>query len=97
MFFSAKSEEEKDEGRIWTRGADVLPTGVVVGILQRNWREHIATVPSEDPGAMERAAGRRILVCPFDRRIPKIRFVLVRRRKKWGEIYDFKKRRGGIE
>ena len=32
-------------------------------------------MPAEDGGAMERAAGRRVLVCPFDRRVPKIRIV----------------------
>ena len=67
------AEEEKDEGRAWSRGPDVMPTGRVVGMLQRNWREYIATVPTEDMKMMERATGRRILVCPFDRRIPKIR------------------------
>ena len=51
-----------------------MPTARVVGILQRNWRDYIATVPTEEvKGAMEKASGRRILVCPFDRRIPKIR------------------------
>ena len=29
------AEEEKDEGRLWSRGADVMATGQVVGILER--------------------------------------------------------------
>ncbi|XP_023335142.1 DIS3-like exonuclease 1 [Eurytemora carolleeae] len=68
-----KDEEEKDEGRSWSKGADVMPTGRVLGILERNWREYIATLPSDENAGMERATGRRVLVCPFDRRIPKIR------------------------
>ncbi len=50
-----------------------MPTGRVLGILERNWREYIATLPSDENAGMERATGRRVLVCPFDRRIPKIR------------------------
>jgi len=79
-----QAEEEKDEGRLWSRGADVMPTGQIVGILQRNWRDYIATVPAQDMDAMERAAGRRILVCPYDRRIPKIRILTSQQKKLQG-------------
>ena len=51
---------------------DIL-TGKIVGMMERNWRRYIATVPSVDMDAMERSTGRKVLVCPFDRRIPKIR------------------------
>ena len=35
----------QDEGRSWSRGADVQPTGRVVGVLERSWRDTIATLP----------------------------------------------------
>lgn len=41
----------------WERRADVMPTGKVVGILERNWREYIATIPKEDAGALMKKSG----------------------------------------
>ena len=52
---------------------EIFLTGKIVGMMERNWRRYIATVPSVDMDAMERSTGRKVLVCPFDRRIPKIR------------------------
>ncbi len=64
---------EKDEE--WERRADVCPTGKVVGVLQRNWREYVATIPKEeaDEEALHRRGGRRVLAIPYDYRIPKVR------------------------
>ena len=49
--------------------------GRVVGVMQRNWGDYIATLPREDEDSMEKAAGKRILVYPFNRKIPKIRIL----------------------
>ena len=39
-------EKEKDgEGLSWDRGADVMTSGRVVGILERNWGQYIASLP----------------------------------------------------
>ena len=68
-------DKEKDEGLNWERGADVMPTGRVVGVMQRNWGDFIATLPREEEDSMEKAAGKRILVYPYNRKIPKIRIL----------------------
>jgi len=68
-------EREKDEGLNWERGADVMATGRVVGVMQRNWGDYIATLPKEEEDSMEKAAGKRILVYPYNRKIPKIRIL----------------------
>ena len=71
----ALTEQEKDEGRAWGRGADVMASGRVVGVLARGWRDYIATLPRVEEDSMDKAAGKRILVYPYDRRIPKIRIL----------------------
>ena len=39
-------EKEKDgEGLSWKRGADVMTSGRVVGVLERNWGQYIASLP----------------------------------------------------
>eukprot|EP00040_Diaphanoeca_grandis_P033579 m.205994 g.205994 ORF g.205994 m.205994 type:complete len:1079 (-) comp32933_c0_seq1:110-3346(-) len=54
-----------------TRSNDAMPTGKVVGILQRNWRSYVVTMQEGDA---EKAGGSKVLGIPADRRIPKIRF-----------------------
>merc|ERR1719232_1026984 len=68
-------DREKDEGLSWSRGADVMTTGRVVGVLQRNWGSYIASLPREEEDSMDKAAGKRILVIPYNRKIPKIRIL----------------------
>ena len=51
-------EKEKDgEGLSWDRGADVMTTGRVVGVLERNWGHYIASLPRygliQDLGPLE--------------------------------------------
>ena len=58
---------EKDEGRSWDRGADVMSTGRVVGVSQRAWGAYIASLPVQEEDAMDKAAGKRILVIPYNR------------------------------
>ncbi|KAM9765078.1 DIS3-like exonuclease 1 [Menidia menidia] len=50
-----------------------MPTGRVVGILQRNWRDYVVTFPSRDGSQSQSRSSQRILAVPWDRRIPKIR------------------------
>ena len=47
--------------------------GRVVGVIKRNWRPIVATIPEEEEEERERGGMTTILVIPFDRRIPKIR------------------------
>ncbi|CAM9816148.1 DIS3-like exonuclease 1 [Lampetra fluviatilis] len=50
-----------------------MPTGRVVGILQRNWRDYVATFPSVDDLVGQSAKSQKVLVVPWDFRVPKIR------------------------
>ncbi|ROL52738.1 DIS3-like exonuclease 1 [Anabarilius grahami] len=50
-----------------------LPTGRVVGILQRNWRDYIVTFPPLEEVQSQSRNSQKILVIPWDYRIPKIR------------------------
>lgn len=47
--------------------------GRVVGILQRNWRDYVVTFPTRDTTQSQSRNSQRILVTPWDTRIPKIR------------------------
>uniref|UniRef100_UPI003AACCDD1 DIS3-like exonuclease 1 isoform X2 n=1 Tax=Centroberyx gerrardi TaxID=166262 RepID=UPI003AACCDD1 len=50
-----------------------MPTGRVVGILQRNWRDYVVTFPPREETQSQSRNSQRILVMPWDQRIPKIR------------------------
>ncbi|XP_022315246.2 DIS3-like exonuclease 1 [Crassostrea virginica] len=60
-------EESEEDG---TSDGNVMPTGRVVGILQRNWREYVASFASDEKVSEK---GGKVLVIPWDYRIPKIR------------------------
>ncbi|TDH17480.1 hypothetical protein EPR50_G00008790 [Perca flavescens] len=60
-----KSGEEAD--------SKPMPTGRVVGILQRNWRDFVVTFPPREGPQPQSRNSQRILAVPWDRRIPKIR------------------------
>lgn len=49
----------------------VVRTGQVVAVLQRNWRAYVATLQE---GEAERHGGSKVLAVPMDPRVPKIRF-----------------------
>ncbi len=51
----------------------VVPTGRVVGVLQRNWRSYVATIQLEQGGAGGRTVTEKLMAVPMDRRIPKVR------------------------
>uniref|UniRef100_A0A3Q1ECR6 DIS3-like exonuclease 1 n=1 Tax=Acanthochromis polyacanthus TaxID=80966 RepID=A0A3Q1ECR6_9TELE len=53
--------------------SSAMPTGRVVGILQRNWRDYVVTFPTRDGTQNQSRNSQRILAIPWDRRIPKIR------------------------
>ncbi|XP_019722970.1 DIS3-like exonuclease 1 [Hippocampus comes] len=50
-----------------------MPTGCVVGILQRNWRDYVVTFPPRESTQSQSRNSQRILTVPWDHRIPKIR------------------------
>ncbi|KAM9825589.1 DIS3-like exonuclease 1 isoform X1 [Syngnathus typhle] len=50
-----------------------MPTGSVVGILQRNWRDYVVTFPPRESPQSQSRNSQRILTVPWDHRIPKIR------------------------
>ncbi|KAG5270310.1 hypothetical protein AALO_G00191220 [Alosa alosa] len=50
-----------------------MPSGKVVGILQRNWRDYVVTFPPWEEVQSQSRNSQRILVTPWDYRIPKIR------------------------
>ncbi|KAJ7994576.1 hypothetical protein DPEC_G00250900, partial [Dallia pectoralis] len=69
---TALTEGQGEEKGEETQGQP-MPTGRVVGILQRNWRDYVVTFP---PWVETQSQGRnslRILATPWDQRIPKIR------------------------
>ncbi|XP_006884976.1 PREDICTED: disintegrin and metalloproteinase domain-containing protein 7 [Elephantulus edwardii] len=50
-----------------------MPTGRVAGILQKNWRDYVVTFPSKEEVQSQGKNALKILVTPWDYRIPKIR------------------------
>ncbi|XP_061227155.1 DIS3-like exonuclease 1 isoform X2 [Neopsephotus bourkii] len=50
-----------------------MPTGKVVGIIQRNWRDYVVTFPSREESQPQGRNAQKVLVTPWDYRIPKIR------------------------
>ncbi|XP_059953129.1 DIS3-like exonuclease 1 isoform X5 [Mesoplodon densirostris] len=52
--------------------SEPMPTGRVVGILQKNWRDYVVTFPSKEEVQSQGKNARKILVTPWDYRIPKI-------------------------
>jgi len=68
-------EEEEEEEEKWERRADVSPTGKVVAIVTRRWKAYAASYSKDRRQAANANQQQRILVCPYDRRIPKVRIV----------------------
>ena len=65
-----KSNDEEEAEEKWERRADVCPTGKVVAVVTRKWKAYAASFSRGSSGGQQ-----RIVVCPYDRRIPKIRIV----------------------
>nr|XP_027322288.2 DIS3-like exonuclease 1 [Anas platyrhynchos] len=64
--------ETEDKAPVDTTG-DPMPTGKVVGIIQKNWRDYVVTFPSKEESQSQGRNAQKILVTPWDYRIPKIR------------------------
>ncbi|TGZ63828.1 hypothetical protein CRM22_006707 [Opisthorchis felineus] len=55
----------------FTPAAALWPSGFVVGVLSRNWRDYVCTYVPESGAPVEQTGW--VLVTPWDRRIPRIR------------------------
>ncbi|XP_053810665.1 DIS3-like exonuclease 1 isoform X2 [Vidua chalybeata] len=64
--------ETEDKAPADTTG-DPMPTGKVVGIIQKNWRDYVVTFPSKEESQTQGRNAQKVLVTPWDYRIPKIR------------------------
>ncbi|KAJ7420904.1 hypothetical protein WISP_45979 [Willisornis vidua] len=64
--------ESEDKAPADTTG-DPMPTGKVVGIIQKNWRDYVVTFPSKEETQSQGRNAQKVLVTPWDYRIPKIR------------------------
>ncbi|XP_040898622.1 DIS3-like exonuclease 1 isoform X2 [Toxotes jaculatrix] len=70
---TALTEGQADEKNGKDGESKPLPTGRVVGILQRNWRDYVVTYPPREGTQSQTRNSQRILAVPWDHRIPKIR------------------------
>ncbi|KAM8972773.1 DIS3-like exonuclease 1 [Pelodytes ibericus] len=68
----ALCENEVDE-KAGDPHIELMPTGRVVGVLQRNWRDYVVTFPAQDELQSQGKNAKKILVTPWDYRIPRIR------------------------
>ncbi|KAK6178827.1 hypothetical protein SNE40_011323 [Patella caerulea] len=67
-------DESEDKSSTDDKESDsVIPTGIIVGILQRNWRDYVATFSPDEESNKNVNKGGKVLVIPYDYRIPKIR------------------------
>ncbi|KAJ6662919.1 hypothetical protein lerEdw1_011123 [Lerista edwardsae] len=62
--------EEKASGEAYS---EPMPTGRVVGIIHKNWRDYVVTFPSQEESQSHGKNAQKVLVTPWDYRIPKIR------------------------
>ncbi|XP_034089659.1 DIS3-like exonuclease 1 isoform X1 [Gymnodraco acuticeps] len=67
----AEGQGEEKSGE--ESGSKPMPTGRVMGILQRNWRDYVVTFPPREGPPPQTRNTQRILAVPWDHRIPKIR------------------------
>ncbi|XP_030044699.1 DIS3-like exonuclease 1 [Microcaecilia unicolor] len=68
----ALSDNEMEE-KAGEPHAEPMPTGRVVGVIQKNWRDYVATFPAKEETQSQGKNALKILVTPWDYRIPKIR------------------------
>ncbi|XP_044620614.2 DIS3-like exonuclease 1 isoform X2 [Equus asinus] len=69
----ALCENDGDDKASGEPPSEPMPTGRVVGILQKNWRDYVVTFPSKEEVQSQGKNAQKILVTPWDYRIPKIR------------------------
>ncbi|GAB0194271.1 DIS3-like exonuclease 1 [Grus japonensis] len=69
----ALCENETEDKALADTSGDPMPTGKVVGIIQKNWRDYVVTFPSKEENQSQGRNAQKVLVTPWDYRIPKIR------------------------
>ncbi|XP_008578163.1 PREDICTED: DIS3-like exonuclease 1 [Galeopterus variegatus] len=69
----ALCENDSDDKASGESPSEPMSTGRVVGILQKNWRDYVVTFPSKEEVQSQGKNAQKILVTPWDYRIPKIR------------------------
>uniref|UniRef100_A0A673L1V2 DIS3-like exonuclease 1 n=1 Tax=Sinocyclocheilus rhinocerous TaxID=307959 RepID=A0A673L1V2_9TELE len=69
----ALTEGQGEEQPLEETQSQPMPSGRVVGILQRNWRDYVVTFPPLEEVQSQSRNSQKILVIPWDYRIPKIR------------------------
>lgn len=69
----ALTEGQGEERSLEDTQSQPMPTGRVVGILQRNWRDYVASFPPLEEVQSQSRNSQKILLIPWDYRIPKIR------------------------
>ncbi|KAI7814071.1 DIS3-like exonuclease 1 [Triplophysa rosa] len=70
---TALTEGQGEERTMEDTQSQPMPTGRVVGILQRNWRDYVASFPPLEEVQSQSRNSQKILLIPWDYRIPKIR------------------------
>ncbi|KAG9260850.1 DIS3-like exonuclease 1 isoform X1 [Astyanax mexicanus] len=70
---TALTEEQGEEKTGEDAQSQPMPSGRVVGILQRNWRDYVVTFPPREELQSQSRNSQKILAVPWDYRIPKIR------------------------
>ncbi|XP_052567964.1 DIS3-like exonuclease 1 isoform X1 [Peromyscus californicus insignis] len=70
---AALCENDSEDKASGESPSEPMPTGRVVGILQKNWRDYVVTFPSKEEVQYQGKNAQKILVTPWDYRIPKIR------------------------
>ncbi|XP_067105156.1 DIS3-like exonuclease 1 isoform X1 [Osmerus mordax] len=70
---TALTDQQGEEGSGEEAQSQPMPTGRVVGVLQRNWRDYVVTFPPREDSQSQSRTSQRILAIPWDERIPKIR------------------------
>ncbi|EDL95796.1 similar to expressed sequence AV340375, isoform CRA_c [Rattus norvegicus] len=70
---AALCENDSEDKASGESPSEPMPTGRVVGILQKNWRDYVVTFPSKEEVQSQGKNAQKILVTPWDYRIPKIR------------------------
>ncbi|XP_060708913.1 DIS3-like exonuclease 1 isoform X1 [Hemiscyllium ocellatum] len=70
---SVLCEKESEEKTAEETESEPMATGKVVGIIQRNWRDYVASFPPKEDIQSQGKNIRKILVTPWDYRIPRIR------------------------
>ncbi|XP_067057370.1 DIS3-like exonuclease 1 [Acropora muricata] len=70
---SIRNGEEDGKPSSGEDESDAMPTGRVVGVLQRNWRDYVASFDQNEETQGTRKTSGKVVVVPWDYRIPKIR------------------------